>query len=82
MKNRLFIFGRFAHDPQSVLAAIACSALVSIECRLNSLLGIGLKLRVATFAHAEDRRSFSYDSQFALWHEPSLAHLVTGAECP
>jgi hypothetical protein len=72
MKNRLFIFGRFAHDPQRILAAVGQFALVGIECGFNFLLRFGLELQVAAFANTEQWRGFFYDSQFALWHNPSL----------
>ncbi len=82
MRNRLFILGRFAHDPQSVLATVCRLALMGIKCGFNELFGVGLKLRIATLTYASYRRSLFHDSQLALRHSPSLAHLTTGAECP
>ncbi len=72
MKNRLFIFGRFAHDSQGILAAVGQFALMNIELCLN--IGI-LKLSVAPFADANGWRSLLYNPQFALRHDCSLAHL-------
>lgn len=81
MKNKLLIFGRFAHDSQRILAAIFRFALVSVERRFNSLFRICLKLRVATLAYADHWRSIFHDPQLAPWHASSLAHLVRTAEC-
>ena len=78
MGNRLFIFGRFAHDAQSVLAAVGQLALVGIERGFNFLLGIGPELRVATLAYAEEWRGLFYDPQLALWHSLSLAQARDG----
>jgi hypothetical protein len=73
MKNRLSIFGGFAHDPQGILTTIGQLAFVSIERGFNFLLGISFELRVATLAYGEERRGLFYDLQLALWHDPSLA---------
>jgi hypothetical protein len=71
----LFAFGRFAHDPQSILAAVYGLALVGIELGLH----IGTReLGIATFAHTDGREVSLYDSQIALRHDCSLAHLVGG----
>jgi len=73
MTNRLFVLGRFAHDPQSILAAIYRLALVSVKLCLK----IGtLKLSIAPFA---DRKARFYSSQFALRHDCSLAHMARRA---
>jgi hypothetical protein len=69
--SRLLIFGSFAYDPQGVLAAVDRLAIVSIECGLNR--GIRpAKLRTATFTDGKGGIPF-HDSEFALWHEDSLA---------
>jgi hypothetical protein len=73
MKNRLFIFGRFAHDPQRILAAVGQFALVGIECGFNFLLRFGLELQITAFANANHRCGLFYDSQLTLWHDLSLA---------
>ncbi len=75
MRNRLLIFGRFSHDPQSILTGVSQLALVGIKRGLNGVFGIGLKLQVAMLAYADYWR-LSHDPQFALQHEPSLAHLA------
>jgi hypothetical protein len=80
MGNRLFIFGRFAHDTQRILAAIGQLALVGIECGLDGLLGFAPELGIASFAYAEHGRGLVHDPQLALWHDPSLAHAGEGAE--
>jgi hypothetical protein len=74
MKNRLFIFGSFADNPQGILAAIGQFALVGSEGILKGLLGITLELRIATLTNTEHRRGVSYDSEIVLWHDLSLAH--------
>lgn len=74
MRNNLLIFGRLAHDPQSVLAAVCQLTLVSIERGFYFLFGLGFELRVAAFANAEQWRGLFYDPQLALWHDLSLAH--------
>ena len=73
MENKLFIVGRFAHDPQGILAAVGQFALMGIERGLNFLLRFALKLRVTALANANHRRGLLYDSQLALWHNLSLA---------
>jgi hypothetical protein len=63
MTSRLLVFGRLAHDSQSILAAIYRFALVRIELSLK----IGtLELSIAPFADGDGRRSGFYNSQFAL----------------
>ena len=82
MRNRLFVLGRFAHDPQCVLAAVYRLALVALkECAnfpfcLIFLRQMRLKLLIAPFAYADGRRVLLYDPQFALLHNCSLAHLA------
>ena len=69
--KRLLAFGRFADDPQGILAAVQRLAIVSVERRPN--LGIRpAKLRTTAFAYGESGILFD-DPQFALWHENSLA---------
>lgn len=64
----LLAFGGFAHDPQSILTAVYGLALMGVELCLN--IGV-LELSIAPFAHA---KALFYDPQFALCHDPSLAH--------
>jgi hypothetical protein len=73
MRNELLVFGRLAHDPQRVLAAIYRLALMGIKLRLNIDT---LKLSVAPFADGDGRRGWFYDPQFALRHDCSLAHFA------
>src|SRR6267143_1271465 len=81
MRNRLFILGRFPHDPQSILATVYRLAFMGIKRGFNESFGVGLKLQIATLTYASYRRSFFHDSQLALRHTPSLAHLTIRAEC-
>ena len=74
MRNRLLVLGRFAHDPQSILATVGQFALMGIERGFNFLLRFGLELRVAAFAYSDYRRVLFYDPQFARRHDCSLAH--------
>ncbi|MGA3088637.1 MAG: hypothetical protein ABSD75_08500 [Terriglobales bacterium] len=71
--KRLLIFGRFTHDPQSVLATVYGLALVGVELGLNVL---ALELGIAPLTDAKGRRVRLYESQFALCHDPSLAHVA------
>jgi hypothetical protein len=66
---KLLAFGRFAHDPQSVLAAVQRLALVGVKLDLNIRIA---ELSVAPFA---DAKPLFHDPQFALCHDRSLAHL-------
>jgi hypothetical protein len=67
MRNNLLVFGRFADDPQGVLAAVHRLARMGVEFCLK----IGtLELSVAPFA---DTKSIFNNSQFALRHDCSLA---------
>jgi hypothetical protein len=71
MRNRLFVLGSFADDPQSILTGIQRLAVVGIERGLN--LGIGAaKLRTTAFTDGEGRIPL-HDSQLAFRHENSLA---------
>ena len=72
MENRLLIVGRFAHDPQGILATVGQFALMGIERDFNFPLKFGLELRVATFANSNHRRGLFYDSQLTIWHNLSL----------
>jgi hypothetical protein len=76
MKNKLFIVGCFAHDPQGVLTAIKRLTLVGIKLCLN--VGI-FELSVAPFTNADGGRRLFYHPQFALLHDLSLAHGGDGA---
>lgn len=68
----LFIFGSFADDSQSVLAAIQRLTGVVCKCSLDGLLGVALKLRVAAFADA-DHRLCSFDhAELSFRHASSL----------
>jgi hypothetical protein len=74
---KLFILGRFAGDPESVLAAIYWLALVGIKLRLK--LGVcirnaGFELSIAPFTYADGRESSFYDSTFSRLHEYILVH--------
>jgi hypothetical protein len=73
MENRLLILGRFAHDPQGILAAVGWFALMGIERGFDFLLRPGFELRVAAFAYTDNRWVMFYDPQLALWHDLSLA---------
>lgn len=76
------VFGRFACDPQGVLAAIHRFALVDIELFLDSRLriphiGVSHELRIAAFTDSKYRNvpdSF-YDPKSAFSHNRSLAYL-------
>jgi len=70
------LFDRFAHDPQSILAALKGLAFVRVESCLNIPI---LELNVTPFAYANDRRAFLYDPQFSLLHDCSLARLARRA---
>jgi hypothetical protein len=77
MKARLLVLSRFAHDPQSVLAAVLPLALMRLELFLDgdfircSEWGYGAKLQVAVLADSK-QRLFSHDPKFSLCHTPSL----------
>lgn len=79
MRNRLFVFGRFFHDSQRVLAGVSQLALVTIKSGVDRMFRCAFELRIATFAHAHHWRSLFHDSQAAFWHESSLAQSL-GAE--
>jgi hypothetical protein len=73
MRTRLLVFRSLAHDAEGVLASIHQLALVRFKLCLN----IGtLELSVAPFTYADGWRRSFYDSQFALLHNCSLAHLA------
>ena len=79
MRNRLLVFGRFAHDPQGVLATVYRLALVGIKLLSNIKLCIGqagLELSIAAFTDADGGRAFLNDPQSALRHDCSLMHLA------
>jgi hypothetical protein len=83
--KRLLAFGRFAHDPQGILAAIYRLALVCIELRLD-LLSRVIKILiarqkglVAVLASACHWVAESNDAEATLWHGYSLAHLARRA---
>ena len=78
MKNRLFIFSRFAHDPQCILGAVCRLTFVAIESGFNSPLRVRLKLRAATLAYADHWWAFFHDPQLAFWHDLSLAQSGDG----
>ena len=71
--TQLLVFRGFAHDSQGILTAIQRFALVGIELCLNISI---LELSAASFAYADGRRALLHDSQFALPHYCSLAHLA------
>ncbi len=76
----LLAFGRFAHDPQRVLAGVHRFALVILKLYLNVGVWIrkaGLELSITPFTYADGRgRGFLHDSQFSLLHDCSLAQLA------
>jgi hypothetical protein len=86
MRNRLFVFGRLADDPEGVLAGVDWLACVGIErgtdFNLRGILGevAGFELSIATFTDAEGWWSLPHDPQFALRHDCSLAHWAGRAE--
>jgi hypothetical protein len=76
MRNRLLVFGRFAHDPQGVLTAVQSLAFVLIKGRFQlgkSIGGVrgdcnfGLEPSGAFFADClvGDTERVPYNSQFA-----------------
>jgi hypothetical protein len=84
MSNRLFVLGRFAHDPQSVLTAVYRLANMSIKLRVNSFRRVlygkpfaasNLKLLIAVQAHAQiwRRTDTFYDFKLTFWHEPIIS---------
>jgi len=85
--NRLLVFRRFTHDPHGILAAVhrlarvgvklvanTCQACVFIDHHFNCYT----ELRVAAFTHSEHRNTSGpfYDTELALGHVKSLAHLA------
>jgi len=83
MKNKLFILGCFAHDPQSILAAVyrlafmAGKGFADLPFRSICVRLSGLKLLIACFTNANHRgRDALYNPEFSLLHDCSLAHLA------
>jgi hypothetical protein len=80
--TRLFVFRRLLHDPQSVLAAVYCLALVGIKSGPDFILRLifsiseltRLELSIASFADADTWNVSLYDAELALLHNCSLAH--------
>ncbi len=71
MRNELFIFGRFANDPQSILTAVERLANMGIERGPN--LGVRTaKLRTTPFADGKSGVA-AHDPKFSFRHENSLA---------
>jgi hypothetical protein len=72
--SRLFVFGRFAHDAEGILAAVYRFALMSIELSLH--VGI-CELCGASLADAQNGPSVLsfYDPELSLRHDCSLAQL-------
>jgi hypothetical protein len=68
--KKLFTFGRFAYDPQSILATVYGLALVGVKLSLNV---IAFESGVTSFADAKSRGTLFHDPQLALWHDSSLA---------
>lgn len=85
MRSDLFILGGLAHDAERVLTAVYRFALVGIKCRGDFLFGLnqsrlsGFELRITALTDAENWGRASYDSECALWHDRSLAHLPGSA---
>ena len=79
MRNSLLVFRGFAHDSQSVLAAIERLALVGIkgclEFSFRTIFSglIGVELRTATLTDPKSTRGAFYDPKMAFRHDPSLA---------
>jgi hypothetical protein len=79
MRNSLLVFGGFADDSQSVLAAIERLAFVSIELSSDCLLSlfplrrISPELRIAKLAYSNKGRGLGYDPKLAFRHDYSLA---------
>jgi hypothetical protein len=79
MRNRLFIFGSFAHDPHGVLAAVYQLAFVGIKrgtdfsFRIARYLSTRFELRVAPFANAKCGKIKPHESKRALPHNYSRA---------
>jgi hypothetical protein len=80
----LLAFGRFAHDPRRILAAVQRLAGVTIELFLDidlgfreiiEFAGVCRELCVTSFADAENRNFFGslHDPEFAPRHNRSLA---------
>ena len=74
----LFAFRGFAHDPQSVLAAVHGLALVGLILGRNigsSIMLARFELGVTAFAYTDNRgRGLFDDPQSSVGHEASLAH--------
>lgn len=68
----LLIFSRFAHDPQSILAAVQRLARVFVKSALNGLLRFALELRVAAFADPYKGLCSFDDAELAFRHASSL----------
>ena len=86
MTSRLLVFGRLAHDPQGVLAAVyrlafmAGKGFADLPFRSICVRLSGLKLLIACFTNANHRgRGALYNSEFPLLHDCSLAHLARRA---
>jgi hypothetical protein len=81
MRNRLLIFGRFAHDSQRILTAVYWLAFMTSKrfadlpfCSVCVRLW-GLKLLIAGFTDANHGSGGAlYNSEFPLLHDCSLAH--------
>jgi len=82
--KRLLAIGRLSHDSQSILTAVHRAAPMDLKLCFNIFHANNLvrpKLCVAVFAHADDGGwGFSYDPQFALRHDTSLAPNVCANE--
>jgi len=79
----LLFFRGLAHDPQSVLATVYRLTLVDVKLCLDGRLGIphiGVSRELGTTAFADsehrDVPNPFHDSQIALSHTESLAHLA------
>jgi hypothetical protein len=68
MRDSLFVLSRFAHNAQSILAAVQRPAFVAIERGFNGLFGITPKLGTTTFTYAEHRLNVPHDPKFAPSH--------------
>jgi hypothetical protein len=80
MRDRLLIFGGFAHDSQRVLARVEQLAFVGRESVSDGSLSVSPKLRIASFADANQRSGLVHDSQLSLGHEHILPQAASESE--
>ena len=83
--SRLLVFGSFADDAESILAAVQRLARVCVKHGLQFLLGdverscSGVELRATGYTYAQSvALSFGNHAKAALWHGSSLARPMEG----